>query len=195
MATFNFSEADGTSLEAIDPKWAGNSTNFVTSAGTLQPDGGSSGYAAYDAWYENGQGNAQKSQAVFKQAVDAACRALTLHATGSQQYICFPATATSLQVRKSGTYLDQVTGLGTNFTTGDHTISFEDNGSGTLTVKVNGTTVLTINDTAAPLTGGYPGISVTGNGTLSDQRIDDWTDGVSSGGGGGGARLLLLGVG
>lgn len=181
MTTFNFGEADGTSLETIDSKWSGDSANFVTASGGIQPDTGSSGYGSYAARYENAQPNPQYVSAILRAGTFAGGqqRELRIQNTDNAEtsgYLARFVSSNLVYVLRAGA---GVTGspftLTGDLATTDLTIEFYLTAGGVLTLKENGATVCAYTD-GTPLTGGFPGLKAYGAGTPSTVRIDDWTD-------------------
>lgn len=86
-----------------------------------------------------------------------------------------------------GTFLDQVTGV--SLSAGD-VIRFENDGSGNLSAKINGTPIAGLSATSTSLTHARVGL-VTSDTTSA--RLDNWEGGDVTGGGGGDTRAHLIG--
>lgn len=212
--TFDFSQANGTTLESIDSKWEGASTFFNAQSGQAEITACGGG-TVRDVRYENGQGNTQSGQALVKAAATSTRRAIVTQRNGSQQgYEARFSGTTDIEIRRNGTYVTQGTIASGNTTTTDYTVKITSNAStGAVTVwaasgsvadaQVSGTQIVTTTD-GTPLTGGYPGFSLACVTLVSEVHIDDWTDfeavGGSivisplSGGGGAAARPITFNI-
>jgi hypothetical protein len=208
MATFNFGEANGTTLEVLDSKWAGDSTQMEVQSGVLQPTTSAGGNRT--CWYENGHGNAQSAEMVIKARANglAPSAGPAIHVTAENDrytdgyWVGYTNGATTtVELRENGVYRADY--LTPDITSNDVTLKIEDDGSGNITVTINGTPQTPFNDTASPLTGGYPGFNVNpdpafaGGASTSLAAIDNWTDGVAGASGPTGAQLsrMMLGIG
>lgn len=193
MATFDFSQANGTTLASIDANWQGNPTLLNCQSGVCNVTSTGGGTARV-AWYQNGQGGIQSSQALVK-AGTSNRRSMHVQMTSTTAasgygYEARLSGTTDIEIRKNNTYVTQGTIPSGNTTTNDYTIKIKSNSStGVVTVwaaagsvadaEVSGTQIVTTTD-GSPLSGGYPGFQLLTAGVTTDCAIDDWTDLVST---------------
>jgi hypothetical protein len=196
MATFTFDEANNTTLEDIDSKWAGDTTGLITTDGKLRA---TAAYQQRAAMYENSQGNYQSSRGYFKAIAYTAGQELfsvAVHKTGviGTGYEARCSSAGGIALYRSGSYVseDIAVTFGSDF---DIEITTTDAGGGSVYVRcyVGGVQKISYTD-SSPLTTGSPGFNMySGDNGVTALEMYTWTDGVSS------AsivpRLMLLGVG
>lgn len=172
MADFDFSQANGTTLEAIDAKWAGDSGEMVTGSGYLVS-------AAGRVWYENaarfedGQGADQSVGATILWNGSGYAR-LYLQQNGGQAGYGIEAYGTNISISRNGSYGNQAAHGGTP-TAAPFELEAEILG-GEVFAFYNGSAIVSFDD-PAPLTGGYPGLGVYAAGSQSNAAFDSWTDG------------------
>ncbi len=173
MATFNFSESDGTLLSAIDAKWLGGSV-FQTSGGVLQSN---SQWTENVARYSDSQGDTQYIEAVFKAGTSAGGQTrklFTRHVDASNNYE-LRLTAAVIALYRNTTFINNYT-HGIDTTTTDVTLRLEQvpgsGGSVDLTARLNGVSRITYNDTS-PRASGIPAFQLYPAGTNSSVRIDN----------------------
>lgn len=172
MADFAFSQANGTTLEAIDSKWAGDSGEMVTGSGYLVSSAGR-------VWYENaarfedGQGADQSVGAIITWNGNGYAR-LYLHQNGGQAGYGIEANGTNVSISRNGSYGNQAAHGGTP-TAAPFELEAEILG-GEVFAFYNGVAIVSYDD-PSPLSGGYPGLGIYGAGSQSNAAFDSWTDG------------------
>jgi hypothetical protein len=201
VATFDFTTGytDGTTLEQVDSKWAGDTSNLVitTSGGNALINNNPSG-ANRLVIYENSHGDYQSSRLVRaagtlgSQGFVIVVNASTSTGTGFRVIVY----STYVELRDGTTYVtDASHGVTLTSTDIDVEIRTTDAGGGNTTVAVyiQGSGSPLISTTRTAKTGGSPGFQLNDENATVTERITSWTDGVSS------ApivpRAMLLGVG
>ena len=183
MATFTFSEANGTTIESIDSKWAGDTTAVEVQSGVLQKV--SAPTVVAQCYYENGHGAYQSSQCVWKAGTATGnIRTTAVQVVGAQRgYEARMTSNTTIELRRNAVYVtDAAHGL--DPTAADYTIKIEtsDAGGGSTYVRVyvNGVQKISSTD-ASPVTGGYPAFRIANATAVTESQLDSWTDGVPVG--------------
>lgn len=172
MADFDFSQANGTTLEAIDSKWAGDSSEMVTGSGHLLS---ASGRVWFEnaARFEDGQGADQSVGAVISWNGNGYAR-LFLQRNGSQVGYGIEANGTNVSISRNGSYGNQAAHGGTP-TAAPFELEAEIV-AGEVFALYNGVAVVSFDD-GTPLTGGYPGLGLYAAGSQGNVGFDSWTDG------------------
>lgn len=175
MATFLFSETDGTDLETIDSKWSGDSTTLVTSSGGIQP---STNFGDRYAYYSNGHGDDQTAEAVIAAGSFAGgeIKGVLLNWDGTNGYEA-RLTATTVTIRRNGAFFSSGT-HGLDPSTNDVTLKATKVGA---VVKgyANGVEITSGTD-GTPVNGGSPGLHLGAAGSAAATRMLSWTDGVAA---------------
>jgi hypothetical protein len=195
VATDNFTGTNGTTLYTHDNKWtdsAGNVTAENTDAeinsNQLRPAGE---WVIGGGYYNNSQSaDPQMSQFVVKGTAAARVYryiAVRMGASTNGYAVRYSESSgsnyTTLEVLKDGSWIGTISSR-TDAYANDITLKIEASGTSTTTIKVyiNGTQAGSdITDSSSPITTGYPGFIIMGDGTQLN-IIDDWTDGVAAGG-------------
>ena len=172
MADFDFSQANGTTLEAIDSKWAGDSSEMVTGSGHLLS---ASGRVWFEnaARFEDGQGADQSVGAVISWNGNGYAR-LFLQRNGSQVGYGIEANGTNVSISRNGSYGNQAAHGGTP-TAAPFELEAEIV-AGEVFALYNGVAIVSYDD-PTPLTGGYPGLGLYAAGSQGNAGFDSWTDG------------------
>ena len=175
MATFLFSEADGTNLETIDSKWTGDSTTVVTASGGIQP---SPAFGDRYAYFSNGHGNDQTAEGLLAAGSYAGgeVKALLVNWDGTNGYEMRIAS-TQLVIRRNGAFAASAA-HGVDPTTNDITFKLT-SVAGVVKGYAGGSEIVSYTD-GSPLTGGSPGLHLGAAGTAGNCRFLSWTDGVAS---------------
>jgi hypothetical protein len=204
MATFDFSQANGTTLESIDALWDGNSTliNCQGGVGQVTATGGGTPRVAR---YVNGHGAIQSAQMDCLAGAANTRRGVGTqnHATQVGYQTRFSGT-NAVELRRNGTYVVEGAIAGGNHTTTGYTIKITSNASsgrvqvwwaavGAADAEATGTMIIDNTD-GSPLSTGYPSMEVMATTLTTDASVDNWTDFVSAGGATV-RRMMLLGVG
>jgi hypothetical protein len=190
VATFNFSESDGTQLGSIDANWLGNVTLLNANSGFCQVTATGGGTLRM-ARYSNGHGAIQSSQALVKAFANTARRSMhtqmssTTITTGGG-YEARLAGTNTVELRRNNSYVTEGSISGGNHTTTDYVIKIRSNAStgqvevwwaasGAADAEATGTRIINNTD-GSPISGGFPGFSLASPTNVTDARIDDWTD-------------------
>lgn len=191
MTTFNFTEANGTTLEAVDSKWNGTTTTMEVQSGALQPTATPAMSTLRFCVYENSQPQQQKSAVKFKASSFAASpfKYALINATAGSTGTAGRGTGYSARIDPGGIYLyrnsfyvNEAPPL-TDPSTTDTELTIEQLAGGVIKVYQDGVEVLSYTD-GSPLTGGYPGFAmlvdpgVEGGISPTVGAIDSWTDGI-----------------
>lgn len=178
---FNFVAANGTTLKQLDAKWNGNTVVGWKTYDYFMCDGNGvlttnyvSVYNDGTVWYENGQDT--------NVAVQIACTPLSsgyvgiaLRCTTTQVGYNFKCYNGQVQVLRNGT----VVGTYAYTATGSRSMKVAPQtnvaNSGVFDIYINGALLDTYTDDT-PLTGGFPGISMSIGDTTTYTYCDYWTD-------------------
>jgi hypothetical protein len=180
---FEFGQANGTTLSAIDANWSGDSATLNCQSGVLQC---TTTFATRVAYYP-GAGNDHASQCVAKASAASGGATPSVQTTAGQTgYTIVMSGTTNLELRRNGVYVaDNTPGTGVyDPTVSDTTFKIAIAGTSIKVWVFRGTTddaeasgTLIINYTdATPLTGGYPGIRVASGTAVTDAAADNWTN-------------------
>jgi len=186
MAIDNFTDTNGTALDTHDSAWDSAATMGVSNA-EIQNNvlRASAVWVRYGGYYNNGQPADHESEVVHKVSASGwiekgASVRMSASADGYALYLSDPVGGnyTTAILLKDLAWLGQ--GVGSWPINSDHTLRLTVSGSTTtvLTGYVDGTSIVTYNDTTTPHTTGYPGLWGKADGTLSDTDLDGWTDNI-----------------
>lgn len=171
----NFNETDGLSLSAINYKWAGSPTHYITAGNGLRMADAYIWTAQRTRWVD-GQGANQAISIVRRGQSWGAMGGdigLTLQDDGENFYVV-RVGKTGWQLHRNGVWMDSDSL--TNDWTVDTTITCSIT-DGAVVLKINGVVISTLNYTdGTPLTGGYPGFFLTPIGSATAHVIESLTD-------------------
>lgn len=174
-ADFQFSNPNGTTLEAIDSKWDMNSTSLETNgSGQLQTVAGSV-WVDVTARYADSQPDTQFFEMVIKAGGfdSGQYRRGYLQHDGTNEGYRFEVGGSSVSISRDGSYANAGP-HSIDPTTADYTLRGEYNHlTGLVRLLVNGVETLTYTD-ESPLTGGCPALGMYSAGTPSNCQIESF---------------------
>lgn len=173
---FQFAATDGTTLESLNSKWNGATSDYECRGGNLQctPSGVWNGAVAY---YENNQLSDQQVQAkrpgsTFNTASGASF-SVALRVSGTQAGYVMTFFGASYQLRRNGVWVSG-NSMDVNTWNSDVVVKMTAVG-GNINVYINGNLLLNYVD-STPLTGGSPGLILYPAGTAANAVITSWSD-------------------
>ena len=182
MASFTFNQANGTTLETIDPKWAGTTAPYSVQGSRLQCSSIDSGVVS--VWYEDGQPLRQSSKLVRAAGAATGNSQVFVQRNGSQTGYHVTIGPTFLEIRRNSVYKSDAA-HGINLATTQLTIEIATTtGLGGLAlvsvyVQNNVSPLFTWQEDVADLSGGYPGFFLANLTAVTDEQAVSWTDGIS----------------
>lgn len=186
MASFLFAEAANTTLQTIDALWSETTSGHTVTdgAGNVWSSSSPNSYTNRFAWYPNGQGDTQQSEIdVLAHPAGTFVRAIVQKTSTQIGYrvSCSSGAGGTIELRRNDVYLTDAVGTGLDPSTTDYTLKITYNHTtGVVKGYINGVEKVSYTD-ASPLTGGYPGFFLYGNGeTTNRPKISRWTDNVSA---------------
>ncbi len=177
-----FTGADGTALTTYSANWTLNYGNFAIYSNGLRANGGDANTDACAHWNADAFNNDQYSQvnlvALGASFIGVSCRAAASAATFYGFVVAQTADTTYLSKYVAGTGTSLGTGSGAGLVAND-LLRIEANGT-SIVAKVNGATHIGPT-TDSSITSGSAGVS--GNGTGTTARLDNWEGGNLGGSG------------
>lgn len=172
---FYFDVADNTAITTINYKWAGATSDYVTGSTGAMRLIASAVWSSGRIRFVDGQGADQSSEMVRRgQAWTNGSVKLNLQDDGTNLYT-LNVDNTSWQIYRNGGWIAGGSGLTIDWTAAVK-ITFEI-ASGVLHAYINDVALNGAGTTdTTPLTGGYPGLQITANGSSSAHFIESWTD-------------------
>lgn len=182
--SFDFTAADGTTLETYDSRFDGSTTAINIQSNTLRVITANEVQRPF--YFVNGQPAAQACQMLIGPNLTGSTW-VSVQKNGSQVgYDARPSGTNVLEIRENGTYRTEGSISGGNFTTTGYSVKIAVDGGGVVRVwaaagnvadaEVSGTLIATFNDVASPLTGGYPGGMISAQTLTTNTQIDNFND-------------------
>lgn len=175
--TFVFNQANGTTLETIDARWANESTDFDVQSSVLRI--ATNLFVDRYAWFSNAQGGTQESEGTLASSIDLTSgQALQVATQRTSSTVGYTAelTTTDIILRRSGTYVNQGA-HGMTLSAAGNIIRITSNSTtGEVKCYANGSQVVPTYTDGTPLTGGFPGIGMYAAGTLTSVGFVGWSD-------------------
>lgn len=185
MTTFNFAEAANTTLQTIDAKWTETTTGHTVTdgSGNAWSSASPNSFTARYAWFPNSQGNTQESEIdVLAHPAGSQVYAVVQKTAGQNGYRLWLPASGQIELRRNDVYLADAGGTGVDPAASNYTLKITYNVStGVVTGYLNGVAKVSYTD-SSPLTGGYPGFYLYGNGeTTNRPKVSRFTDNVATG--------------
>lgn len=182
MTTLNCSAyPNGTALSGADAAWTGAGASVTIEGGVLTD---STWVSKYAVWESGAAGGAQKSVITIPagQAYYSPNALVRATSSGSQGYAAVLNSATTVQLYRcpaggSWSWVSSAA-AGVDNAVAAVDLGIEVSAGNIVTVTINGAPVITLDDSATPVTGGYRGLVIGGAGGTN--TIAAWTDGAAA---------------